>query len=134
AGLAGAEVEELALVVVDVEAGGLLLGERREADVLAPLAAQLHRLADDVGRAQARLDLVQEAFVEASGHGQHLPSCGVAAPACRPVDSGEESGGSGISAAYDRFGHRGGLRRLRARRELTGVAARTMFRRSFALQ
>ena len=68
AALAGREVEELALVVVDVEGRRLLLGERRQADELAALPAQLHRLADHVRGTEAGLDLVEEAFVEAHGH------------------------------------------------------------------
>ena len=52
------------LVVVDEERGGLFLAERRQARVLAPLAAQLHRAPDDVGQTQAALYLVEKAVVE----------------------------------------------------------------------
>jgi hypothetical protein len=76
AGLARREVEELALVVVDVEGRGLFLGEGRQADELAPLLAQLHRSPDHVGWAEARFDLIQETFVEP--HGDELKPQGAA--------------------------------------------------------
>ena len=62
--LAGREVEELALVVIDEEGRAPLLGEGRQADELPALLAQLHRAPDHVGGAQAGLDLVEKPFVE----------------------------------------------------------------------
>src|SRR5690606_9041108 len=80
--LAGTEVVEEALVVIDEEAGRLLLGEGRQADVLAPLPLELHRPSDDIGRPKAGLQFFKEAIVEAHGgliardspERRHLPS------------------------------------------------------------
>src|SRR5258708_688725 len=56
---------EETLVVIDEKRRRALLGEWRETDIFAPLPAQLHRLADHVGKTQPRFDLVEEAVVEA---------------------------------------------------------------------
>ncbi len=62
--LAAGEAVIKALLVIDVEGGRFLLGEGRQAGELAALTAQFHRPADDIGQAKARLDLVEESFVE----------------------------------------------------------------------
>ncbi len=51
--LAGREVEEVTLVVVDVERRRLLLGEGRQPDIFPPLPAQLDGAADHIGQPQA---------------------------------------------------------------------------------
>ncbi|EGF95577.1 hypothetical protein BDIM_24180 [Brevundimonas diminuta ATCC 11568] len=62
--LARAEVVEETLVVIDEEAGRLLLREGAQADELASLTLELHRPPDDVGRPKAGLQLLNEPFVK----------------------------------------------------------------------
>jgi hypothetical protein len=63
--LARGEVEELALLVVHIERGGLLLVEGRQADIFPALLAQLHRPPDHVGWTEAGFDLLKEVVVDA---------------------------------------------------------------------
>jgi hypothetical protein len=63
--LAGREIMEEALVVIDEEGRRLLLGEGRQADVFTSLTLELHRPPDDVGRPKAGLQFFKEAIVEA---------------------------------------------------------------------
>src|SRR5258708_223048 len=56
---------EETLVVIDEKRRRAFPGERRETDIFAPLPAQLHRLADHVGKTQPRFDFVEEAVAEA---------------------------------------------------------------------
>lgn len=63
--LSGRKVMEKALVVIDEEGRRLLLGEGRQADILASLTLELHRPPDDVGRPKAGLQFFKEAIVEA---------------------------------------------------------------------
>jgi hypothetical protein len=65
--LAAGEAVVEALVVVDEERRALLLGERRQPRIFAPLPPQLHRLSDHVGRAKAGLQFVEEVVVETHG-------------------------------------------------------------------
>src|SRR5450830_1792642 len=62
--LAGREVVEEALVVVDEEGRRLLLREGRQTDIFAALPFQLHRPPDHVGRPKAGLQFIDESLVE----------------------------------------------------------------------
>src|SRR5690606_2576205 len=84
--LARAEVVEEALVVIDEEAGRLLLREGAQADELASLTLELHRPPDDVGRPKAGLQLFNEPLVKS--HLGPMPSDGGRKPAPAAAPTG----------------------------------------------
>jgi hypothetical protein len=70
------------LVVIDEEGGRAFLLERGQADKLAALAFQLHGAADQVRRADPRLDLVDEIVIQPHENASaRLPRAGARDPA-----------------------------------------------------